>query len=274
MSKTFRNNLFLWLAIIVVLIWSLFPIFITIFTSLKMRDIAFKIPPLWIFRPVFSNYKSVLTQTAFGKYFVNSMIVTSSTTIISITLGCIAAYSFARFKFFGKNFLLLAFLCTRMFPPIILAIPMFLLGRYLNLVDTRTLLICAHTALNLPFVIWMMHEFFRMIPKELDEAAMVDGCTRVQGFFRVILPLTGPGLVATAIFCVLLSWNDFLFALMLTGARAKTLSVAITMFTTIEGVEWGNICAAASITMIPVLVFSIVIRNYLVRGMTLGAVKN
>jgi multiple sugar transport system permease protein len=151
---------------------------------------------------------------------------------------------------------------------------MFLLGRYLNLVDTRTLLICAHTALNLPFVIWMMHEFFRMIPKELDEAAMVDGCTRVQGFFRVILPLTGPGLVATAIFCVLLSWNDFIFSLMLTGSRAKTLSVAITMFTTIEGVEWGNICAAASITMIPVLVFSIVTRNYLVRGMTLGAVKN
>lgn len=268
-----KNTIMLWVGLLVVLIWSLFPIIITISTSLKMKNIAFQIPPVWIFRPVLDNYKFVFSETEFPRYFSNSLIITSITTLISVFFGSLAAYAFARFNFFGKNTFLFALLATRMFPPITLAIPLFLMGKSLNLIDTKTLLIVAHTALNLPFVVWMMYDFFRMIPSELDEAAMVDGCRRIEAFFRVILPLTGPGLVATSIFCVILSWNDFLFALMLTGRQAKTLPVAITMFTTIEGIEWGNISAAASIIMLPVLIFAIVIRNFMVRGMTLGTLK-
>lgn len=268
-----RRTFILWVGLLVVLIWSLFPIIMTILTSFKKPNIAFKIPPVWIFRPVLDNYINVFLRTEFPKYFLNSIIIASSTTLLSLSLGSLAAYSFARFDFYGKNTILFAFLVTRMIPPIVLAIPLFLIGRTLHLNDTRFLLICAHTALNIPFVIWMMHDFIRMIPYEIEEAAMIDGCRRIKALFYVVLPLTGPGLVATSIFCVLLSWNDFIFALMLTGRHAKPLSVAITMFTTTEGIEWGNISAAASTIMLPVLIFAIVVRNHMVRGLTMGTLK-
>lgn len=272
-NKNIISIVFLWVALLIVLTWSLFPIIMTYTTSFKMRNIAFKIPPVWIFKPVLDNYKNVFARTEFSKNFLNSVTVTAVSTLISITLGSLAAYSFARFNFVGRTTFLLFLLATRMLPPIALSIPIFLLGRMLNLIDTKIILIVAYTALNLPFAIWFMYGFFKIIPTEIDDAAMIDGCGRLKAFFRIILPLTSPGLVAASIFCILLSWKDFLLAFMLTGSKTKTLSVAIAGFSGSEGIEWGNLCAAASIIIFPVLIFSIIVRKYMVRGMTMGALQ-
>ena len=164
-------------------------------------------------------------------------------------------------------------LSVRMFPPIATIIPIFLLFNKLGLIDTRLGLMLLYIAFNLPFAIWIMRSFFDEIPSELDDAAMVDGCSPWQAFARIILPLAAPGLSATAIFCMMFSWNEFLFAMIISRAQTQTLPVGVMGFITQRGVLWGEMSAAATIIMTPMIIFTFLIQRYLIRGLTFGAVK-
>lgn len=185
----------------------------------------------------------------------------------------LGAYAISRFRFKGKNNIYFWFLSTRMAPSFLAAITFFVISRRIGLYDTIWLLIIIYILLNLSWVIWMMRSFFDEIPIEIDEACMVDGCTRFSALSRVILPLSKPGLISTTIFCLILSWNEYFFALILTSVNAKTLPAAITSFLTVQGLMWGQMTAAGTVVMLPILIFVAFVQRHLIRGLTMGAVK-
>lgn len=262
-----------YVAICLVLIWVLFPVVWVVLGSLKARDLAAAVPPVWIFEPSFDNYSAAFLRRNFGILFVNSLVATLASTAVVLLLGSMAGYALARFKIVGKQNILFWILSTRMFPPIAAIIPIFLLFNDLRLIDTRQGLVLLYIAFNLPFAIWIMRGFFAEIPSELDDAAMVDGCTPWQAFTRVIMPLAAPGLAATAIFCMMFSWNEFLFALIISRAQSQTLPIGVMGFITQRGVLWGEMSAAATVIMTPMIVFTFLVQRYLIRGLTFGAVK-
>jgi multiple sugar transport system permease protein len=253
------------------------PVYWMLTISLKSEVDQFAVPPQWIgFAPTLAHYYDAFFTRSFGRYLITSLTVASLSTICAVTLGTLAAYGLARFKLRPglDRRLSLWILSTRMFPPIVTAVPLFLMMRDLRLLNTISALVIVYTALNLPFVVWMMRGFFRELPKELEEAAMVDGDSRLGALRRVILPLVTPGLAATAVFCLIVSWNEFLLALVLTQTDASmTLPVGIAGRVTQYEIKWGVMSAAGVVAMIPILVFAMAVQKYLVRGLSLGAVK-
>lgn len=253
------------------------PVYWMLSISLKTEVDQFAVPPRWIwFAPTFAHYYDAFFARSFGRYLVTSLTVATLSTICAVTLGTLAAYGLARFKLRAglDRRLSIWILSTRMFPPIVTAVPLFLMMRDLRLLNTITALVIVYTALNLPFVVWMMRGFFRELPKELEEAAMVDGDSRLGALRRVILPLVTPGLAATAVFCLIVSWNEFLLGLVLTQTDASmTLPVGIAGRVTQYEIKWGVMSAAGVVAMIPILVFAMAVQKYLVRGLSLGAVK-
>ena len=253
------------------------PVYWMLTISLKSEVDQFAVPPRWIaFAPTLAHYYDAFFTRSFGRYLVTSLTVATLSTICAVTLGTLAAYGLARFKLRAglDRRLSMWILSTRMFPPIVTAVPLFLMMRDLRLLNTITALVIVYTALNLPFVVWMMRGFFRELPKELEEAAMVDGDSRLGALRRVILPLVTPGLAATAVFCLIVSWNEFLLGLVLTQTDASmTLPVGIAGRVTQYEIKWGVMSAAGVVAMIPILVFAMAVQKYLVRGLSLGAVK-
>jgi len=225
-----------------------------------------------LFTPTLAHYRALWTG-AFPASFVNSTITSISSTVLALVIGVPAAYALSRGGFRSSRRIALWILATRMAPPIAFTIPFFLVYRYLGLSDTLIGLIVVYLTFNLALVIWMMQPFFDGVPRELEEAAWIDGCGVWEAFWRVTLPLSAPGLAATAVICFILSWNDFFYALVLTRTNASTAPVAIVNFIQYTGWEWGRIAAAGTLVMLPVVVFSILVRNYLVRGLAAGGVK-
>ena len=225
-----------------------------------------------LFRPTLENYAALWTGR-FPASFANSVIASGVSTGLSMLLGVPAAYTLARFPFRGRQKVALWILATRMAPPIAFTIPFFLAFRVTGLSDTVTGLVLIYLTFNLALVIWTMRSFFESVPRALEEAAWIDGCGVWSTFVRIILPLSTPGLAATGILCFILSWNDFFFALILTRTRAMTSPVAIVNFMQYEGWEWGKIAAGGTLVMLPVVVFTVLVRSYLVRGLMAGAVK-
>ncbi|HDY87556.1 MAG TPA: carbohydrate ABC transporter permease, partial [bacterium] len=221
------GNILTYIGIACILVIVLFPILWAVTTSLKTGRQAQSIPPVWLFRPSFHNYIAAFVKRNFGRLLVNSLIVSLSATFLSVILGSLAGYALARFQIKGKNLILMWILSIRMFPPIAAIIPFFLLYNKLGLIDTRLGLIIAYTAFNLPFAVWIMQGFFLEVPRELDEAALIDGCSPWRVFFKIVLPLSAPGLVATAIFTLIFSWNEFMFALILSRSRSQTMPVGV-----------------------------------------------
>jgi multiple sugar transport system permease protein len=262
-----------YMAVTVVLLFFCFPIFWTVLTSIKPLDLIPKSPPVWLFAPTLEHYWSILTQRALLSSLWNSLSIAALSTLLALLVGAPAAYVFARFRFRGKESLAFYFLSARMAPPIAMILPFFLISRDLGLLDTRFILIVAYMSFNFAFVIWLLRGFFAEIPAEIDEAAMIDGCSRFGAFVRVVLPLAGPGLAASAIICFIFSWNEFLFALILTNLSAKTMPVLAAGFVTDRLVLWGKLCASAVIIYLPVMIFALLTRRHLVRGMTLGAIR-
>lgn len=256
---------------------ALLPVYWMMTISLKREVDQFAVPPKWIiFEPTLAHYRDAFVERSFAQYLVTSGVVAVLSTACALVLGTLAAYGLARFRLPHKlnTRVALWILSTRMFPPIVTAVPLFLLMSDLRLLDTVTSLVIVYTAFNLPFVVWMMRGFFREIPRELEEAARVDGDSRLGALRRVILPLVTPGLAATAVFCLIISWNEFLFALTLTQTdNAMTLPVGIAGRVTQYEIEWGVMSAAGVVAMIPILVFALAVQRYLVRGLSLGAVK-
>ena len=217
---------------------------------------------------------SGLWQDSFARSFGNSLLVSVLSTGLSMVLGVPAAYALSRWRFGRRRQVALWILCTRMAPPIAFTIPFFLAFRYIGLLDTVWGLVLVYLTFNLAIVIWMMQGFFEAIPQALEEAAWLDGCGIWSAFWHVTLPLTRPGLVATAVLCFIFSWSDFFFALILTRTQAVTAPVAIVNFLQYDGWEWTKIAAAGTLVMLPVLLFTVLVRKYLVHGLTAGGVKD
>ena len=256
----------------VVIVICLFPFFWTIMTSLKTRVETIN-PAVWIFKPTLENYQAVFQKRDLLFYIKNSLLIVSATTVISLVLGTMAAYGFARFQFQRKEDLAFWILSLRMLPPMAVVIPFFLMGRFLHLLDKHIFLVIVYLSFNIPFTIWMMRGFIEDIPKELEESAWVDGCSRLQGLVKIVFPLTLPGMVATAIFCVIQSWNEFALAFFLTSFNSRTIPTTVTFFLTVLGVIWGEMAAVGVVATIPILIFAILVQKYLIRGLTFGALK-
>ncbi|HAL61517.1 MAG TPA: carbohydrate ABC transporter permease [Chloroflexi bacterium] len=268
--------------IFALLIFFLFPIYWMIATSFKAPGDILTRPPRWTFQPTLENYFYAFEQANFGLFIKNTLIVAVVSTAIVIVIGSLAAYSFARYDV-GAGHLMFFILSTRMFPAIAVVIPYFVIfrdlgntviGQALSLgLDRLGALVVCYTMFNLPFGIWLMHSFFQDIPVELEDSARLDGYSRLQVLLRVVLPLVAPGLAVTAIFCLIFAWNEFLFAFMLTRAVARTITVGVASFWTQRGILWGPLSAAATVCVVPMLIFALLLQRYIVRGLTFGAVR-
>ena len=268
---------FRYVLLVPALLFALAPVYWMLTISLKSEVDQFATPPPWfVFTPTLDHYYDAFVTRGFGEYLLNSAIVSVSSTICALVIGTLAAYALTRFELPWRlnRHLSLWILSTRMFPAIVTAVPLFLMMRDLRLLNTRASLIIVYTAFNLPFVVWMMRGFFADLPRDLEEAALVDGDSRLGALVRVVLPLVAPGIAATAVFCLIVSWNEFLFALVLTQTdAAMTLPVGIAGRVTQYEIKWGVMSAAASVALVPILVFALALQKYLVRGLSLGAVK-
>ncbi|RYC29235.1 carbohydrate ABC transporter permease [Lichenibacterium minor] len=267
-------RLLLWGAAII----ALFPVIWVVLTSIKPPELSQALPPVWDFAPTLQSYRDVLggntyTSQAFGTLLMHSLIVTVASTLLGLALGVPAAYALARFRFRGKRGTANWILSTIMFPPAVSVVPVFIFASKLGLTDTFPVLVVPYAAFNLPMVIWMLRSFIKQIPHEIEEAAMVDGASQGAVLRYIVLPLLMPGIVAASLLSAMLAWNEFLFALTLTRSAAKTAPVGISEFTNMYGTQWGSLTAAATVTVAPILLATLVLRRRLVEGLTFGAVK-
>jgi multiple sugar transport system permease protein len=259
-----------------VAVLAILPFYWLISTSLKPGDQVATNPPIFIpTRFTLQNYVDVFRSEDIARFAVNSVVIALSSTALTVFIGSLAAYSLSKtylpYRF--RHLLLLWILITRIFPPITTAIPYFVVLRTLQLSDTYQALIITYISYGLPFVIWLMLGFFQDMPPDIEEAAIVDGCSLWQRFTRVVLPLALPGLAVTAIFAFVFAWNEFLYASMLTSFNAKTLPVVISGYISDKFLRWGEMSALGTAMVLPVVLFSAFVQRYLVRGLTFGAVK-
>ena len=259
--------------VIAIVIVGLTPYLWMLMTSVKGRLEVLADKPVWRFSPTFEHYRGVFIDKKYLPLVWNSAIIATGATVLSLVIGVPAAYVFARSRFRGSEDLFFFFLTTRMAPAISVVVPMYLLFNKLGLLDTRLVVVLAHSTFNLSLVVWMMRGFFADIPPQMDEAAQLDGHTRAGAFVRVLLPLAAPGIAATAVLCFILSWNEFLYAFILASFDARTLTVGIPGLVTPHGTLWGQVAAVAVVATLPIILFTVVVQRHLVRGLTFGAVK-
>jgi multiple sugar transport system permease protein len=266
--KTFAK----YVALIAVLTFFMTPIVWTAITAIKPTELISSQPIVWIFKPTLDHFRVIFLENNILKPLLNSTVIAVLSTLGVLITAAPASYALSRFRVpFGLQ-IASYFLSARMAPPVTVVLPFFLLFRSFNLIDTHAALISAYVTVNMPFAIWMIKGFFDDIPKELDEAGLLDGCSRFHAFLRIVLPLTGPGLAATAIISFIFSWNEFLFAILLTNDHARTLPVAASALMTDRMVLWGELCATAIVIYLPVVIFAMLVRKYLIKGFTFGAI--
>lgn len=270
-----KRRLFLfYIPLILLIIFSLFPFIWTFITSIKPNEELFTNHVQYIPKnPTLDNYVELFKHTTFPKNMFNSFLIATVTAIVSLFVSLLAAYGFSRFKFRGKYIFLVAFLSINMFPPVLLLIPLYSLMRMMGLLYTPYSLIIAYSTFTIPFSVWLLTGYLDDLPVSLDEAAMVDGCSRMQAFYRVILPLTTPGIIATGIYIFITAWNEFIFAVMFTNQNSMTIPVALQSFIGQFNVQWGMLTAGGTVTTIPILILFMLIEKKLVEGLTAGAVK-
>lgn len=260
------------IAVTVALLLYLFPFFWMISTSLKVGAHAWSIPPEWPF-PSLDNYKYVLFETGFFKWFTNSMIVCIITTMAALGLGVPAAYSLSRFRIKGQEHLFFFILTTRMGPPVAFAIPFYMIFLNLGMIDTVGALIVLYMIMNIALVVWVTKGFFDEIPKEIEQSALLDGLTRFQAFRKFALPLASEGIYAAGIFTFVFSWNEYFYASLFTSTQSRTLAAYMPSFLVVKEFLWGEMCAAATLVCIPVIVLIVIVHRYIVRGLTMGVVR-
>lgn len=267
------------------------PILWTYSSSLKKPSEVFAIPPKLLSKPTLYNYEVVLGliipgelegmtagapgagRSTLPKNLMNSVAVSLSTAGITLFVGTFAAYALARIRIRGRRTVLMGLIIAQLVPPIVFLVPLYLTWRRLGLLDTQFGLMLAYLTFTLPFAIWNLRAFMLEIPVELEEAAMLDGCSRIQIVFKVILPLLRPGLVTTGIFVIVGTWNEFLLSSILTGRDAMTLAPLILSFITDKAILWGRLFAAAGLIMLPVIIFTLIVQKHIATGLTAGAVK-
>ncbi len=261
--------------LVILILWAVLPFFWMVSTSFKTTEETYTVPLVWIPRyPTIKNFLYVVKRAPFLTYFRNSVVVAVSTTVIAIILASLAGYSFSRFKFLGGHSLLLIFLITQMFPGALLIIPLFQIIKALKLLNTLYALILSYITFSLPLCTWLMKGFFDQIPQELEEAAMIDGCSRVSAMVRVIFPLALPGVMAASIFSFIGAWDEFIFALIFTSTdKVRTLPVGLQRFITSYEIYWNHLGPACVLTTIPVVNLFLYIQRHMVKGLTAGSVK-
>jgi len=258
---------------------ALIPFVFMIVTSVKPEGLAITIPPIWDFSPTLGNYRAVLTEggtsssASMVPLLIHSTIVALLSTALAIAVGLPAAYALTLDNFRPRRFLAMWILSTIMFPPIVAVIPVFILAGHLGMLDTYPALVIPYAAFNLPMVVWILRATIHQIPKEIEQAAFVDGASRFTTLWRLVLPLTIPGVATAAIFSLILSWNEFLFALTLTRENVKTAPVGVSEFTGLYGTQWGFLTAASTVIVAPILILTLILRRRFVSGLTFGAVK-
>ncbi len=269
LEKTAQN-----IAIILVMLFFMLPLFWLFTTAFKFGREAFAIPPKWIFfEYTLKNFQEVLQNSQIGLFLTNSIIISAGATILSLLLGVPAGYAIARSKSVLINASSYFFLLLLMIPPIAMLIPFYLLMRDVKLLGTYLAVILLDTAFDASFVVWMMRSYFKDVPQEMEEAALVDGASHLQAFFKIALPLSVPGIVASALYCIIFSWNDFLFALMLTSPATKTMPLGIlATFSAVE-ISWGRMAVFCIFAIIPAMLISLFLNRYFVQGLTMGAAK-
>jgi len=268
--KTFRSSLF-YAGAVALCVPPLFVFAWMIMTGLKtgVQNIAY--PPEFLFTPTLENFKAVFQQHNFLRYLMNSLIIATLATGLSLVLGLPAAYSIAKYRQ-GKIGIII--LLARMTPFVSYLLPWYIIFRYLKLIDTYTALTLTHLIITLPMVAWLMVAFFESVPAELEDAAMIDGCSRLKSFLIIVLPLVRNGIATSAIMCFIFSWNQFLFSLILSGPQTKTVPVAVYNFISYGKIDWAGIGAAATLIVLPVSVFAFFVRKTIVQGLTMGALKD
>lgn len=273
-ARRLSSRALLWLILVAVVVLYGFPFLYMLFTSFKTPLETISVPPkllptVW----TVDNYISALTRDGVLASFINSVVTAVLSTLISLALAIPAAYAVTRFRTrTGRIFIVLA-LVARMVPPIVIGVPMISIFRTLGISDTSLALAIAHTTISLPLSIWLMSSFFEAVPAELEEAAKIDGSSRLGALWRVVIPVTAGGVAVTAIFAFLASWNEFLFALLLTAVRSQTTPIVIANFQTQFGLDWGSMTALAVVYSIPVILLTLLLQRHIVAGLTLGAVK-
>lgn len=273
-SRRAGTRTLVWALLVSVVVLYAFPFAYLLLTSFKTPLATNAVPPT-ILPPVWTteNYGAALERTGVVPSFLNSLSAATISTLLSLALAVPAAYGITRFRTRTGRVFIMAALVTRMVPPVAVGVPLMSTIAALHLTDTPTGLAIAHTTISLPLSIWLMASFFEAVPDELDEAAKVDGCTRLGALRRVVLPVVSGGMAVTAIFAFLASWNEFLFALLLTAVRAQTTPIVIANFQTQFGLDWGPMTALATLYSVPVILLTLVLQRHIVAGLTLGAVK-
>lgn len=263
-----RIGVFVTIALVLVIM--LFPFYWMILTSLRNQVANTSPVPVWFFEPTLENYRNVIAENDFLKFTWNSFVIAALSTGIGLVLGLPAAYSIARYK---QNGLALAILVARLTPYITYLVPWYIAFRALGLIDTYLALTMTHLIVGMPLIIWIMISFFEEVPIELEQAAYVDGASKLGTFLRIVLPLSMPGVVAASILAFIFSWNQFLFSLVLSGPNTKPVPVAVFNFISYGSIDFGGLGAAAVLITLPVILLTLLIQRYIVSGLTMGAVK-
>ena len=251
-------------------VFFLFTLFWMVLSSFKANVQVTAYPPVWVFRPTLQNYVDVFTRNPFFTYMLNSTVIALAAVGIGLLFGLPAAYTLARHRQAALGFLVLT---VRILPGIAFLVPLFVIYRQLGLINTHAGIVLTHIIVVLPLIIWIMAGFFEDVPRELEDAAMIDGCSRVGTFLRIVLPLGRPGIVAATILSFIASWNNFIFVLILGGRDTITLPMAVYSFVSFEDVNWGGLTAAATVITLPILGLALAVQRYLTRGLTMGAIR-
>ena len=261
------------LGLLAVFAATVFPTYWMVSSSFKTQADLLASPPVWLFSPTLDNYAQVFADRVVTGAILNSLIVAVSATALSVALGAPAAFALARYDFRGKKDLWFWFISNRFISPIVLALPVYILARNLGLLDTRLVLVLVYITFILPLVIWIATDQFRSIPKELEEAARLEGASQFTIFWRIYLPLGVPGIAVSAIFGFIFSWNELLYALVLTRRDSQTAPVVATSFMSGYELPWGKIMATGTVIVLPVTIFALLVSRHMVRGLTMGATK-
>jgi len=277
MSRAFRKTnirtVVLSIVAFVLMLFVIIPVLWFILVSLQSPTRALAQSPFANLKFSLQNYVNVFARLRYLRYFANSLIISVIATAVTLFIGSLAAYSFSRLRNKVTDNLSFWILSTRMLPPIAVIIPVYLLMSSVGLLDTFLGMVIIYMTISIPYSVWMLKSFFDDIPRELDEAAMVDGCSKLGIIGRIVVPIAVPGIVSTGVFNFILLWSEFLFALIITSIGTKTLPVAIAAFITDKGIEWSNMAAAGSVLIVPLAMMFYLIQRFLIRGLTFGVLK-
>ncbi|MHB1005490.1 MAG: carbohydrate ABC transporter permease [Chloroflexota bacterium] len=264
-----------YVAALVATVFAVFPITWGILTSIKTKDTVFRAPPQWLPDPItFDNYQAVIFGSNMPIYFRNSVIVVLATVLFSVVIAAMGAYSLNRFRLRGKTIIMFFVLMTSMVPTVALIVPLYSITTQLQMHDNLGTLILVFTAFQIPLTLWLLRGYFQNVPAELDDAAMIDGCSRLQVFTRVILPLSRPALAAAAVPVWVYVWNDFIIPIALTATDSnRVVSIGLYYYITVFGIEWGHLMAAVTLVLVPALIAFAFLQKNFIAGLTAGAVK-